>query len=118
MVKIKEIATWKWFIIPVVTFLGWTADIYVKGLVAQESAPTKAAVVQMVDLQRTSVNDQKFNSCMEYKYQEYEMEQRMKRCNDEKATRRAFWAWEDCIKAVKENDGDPLTCGRQPEWVE
>ncbi len=47
MSRFREIATWKWFIIPAVAFLGWTADTYVKGL----------------------VNDQKFDSCMQYKYQ-------------------------------------------------
>ncbi len=118
MVRLKEVASWKWLLIPAAAFLGWTADTYVKGLVAQESAPTKAAVVQMVDLQRVQVNQQKFDSCMEYKFQEYELEQRMERCNNEKAMRSAYWAWEDCIKIVKENEGDPLTCGRMPDWIE
>ena len=118
MFSIKDIPAWKWAIVPLIAFLGWTADMYVKGLVAQEAAPTKAAVVQMVDLQRVTVNDQKFDSCMQYKHQEWTVEQRLERCNDEKAMRRAYWAWEDCMKVVKENKADPATCGRQPEWVD
>lgn len=114
----KEIPAWKWLIVPLVAFMGWAAQQYVDEIVAQEVAPVKASVEQMVDLQRQTVNDQKFDSCMKYKYQDHTLEQRIKRCNDEKAQRRAYWAWEDCVKAVKQNGGDTATCGRQPDWVE
>jgi hypothetical protein len=115
---ISEIATWKWLIIPTIAFAGWTANQYVNGLVAQEIAPVKTAVVQMVELQREVVNDQKFDSCMQYKYQNDTFERRVDRCNDEKVARRIYWAWENCMKSVKEKDLDPTTCGRQPEWID
>jgi len=115
---LSEVSGLKWLIVPLVAFLGWAANQYVNGLVAQEVAPVKTAVVQMVELQRETVNDQKFDSCMQYKHQDHTVEQRMDRCNDEKTARRLYWAWEDCMKTVKERKLDPVTCGRQPEWVD
>ena len=114
----KDFSGLKWLIVPAVAFSGWAANEYVNGLVAQEVAPVKASVGQMVELQRQTLNDQKFDSCMKYKYQDHTFEQRMDRCNDEKMARAAYWAWEDCVKVVKENGGDTATCGRQPEWIE
>ena len=115
---LSEISGLKWLVVPLVAFAGWATHQYVNDVVAQEVAPVKASVEQMVVLQRETVNDQKFDSCMKYKFQDYTVEQRMERCNDEKAARAAYWAWEDCMMTVKKSGGDPAACGRQPDWID
>lgn len=120
---VKDLVSWKTLLVPVGAFLLWAANEYVTDLIAQETAPVKASVVQMVELQRQQVNDAKFKSCMEFKYQDIDFQQRMIKCNDEKSQRREYWAWEDCVKRVTDEGRnkqiDPLgVCGREPVWID
>lgn len=118
LIMLNILLEWvKFLAAPLVIAGGWGAHQYVGNMIDQEVGPVKSAVQQSLELQREFVDSQKRTECMNFKYQELEIADRMKECEKESEQRRLYWAWQDCMKREEaKKSGKPANCGPKPEY--